>query len=179
MTYRSVPTTLKAFVLLKSFFIKTLFATPLRYDFMPLCDAPSISDFAYRRNSHPQIGDNIAFGDISRMKDQSLIERAADAGGSLEFIQKLPAGFDTSIESQNPTWSYMDNAAADGPLQKSLKDLQQELNVSGGQWQRLAISRTFMRALDNDNVRLMCYDEPSSALDPKAEFGMLFLAVSS
>lgn len=32
-----------------------------------------------------------------------------------------------------------------------------------------------MRALDNDNVRLMCYDEPSSALDPKAEFGMLLV----
>ena len=64
----------------------------------------------------------------------------------------------------------MGKAAVDGPLRAQVKALEEQVNVSGGQWQRLAVSRSFMRAAD-EKVRLMCYDEPSSALDPKAEFG--------
>jgi len=43
------------------------------------------------------------------------------------------------------------------------------LELSGGQWQRLALARLFMRA-ERECVRLVCTDEPSAALDPKAEF---------
>lgn len=70
----------------------------------------------------------------------------------------------------------------DGPLQTKIKQLEENVAVSGGQWQRLAIARSFMRVVhdkeeqaeEQDRVKLMCYDEPSSALDPKAEFGTSF-----
>ncbi|KAG8947100.1 hypothetical protein FRC00_009267 [Tulasnella sp. 408] len=42
---------------------------------------------------------------------------------------------------------------------------------SGGQTQRMALSRTFMRSMGN-GVKLLAYDEPSAALDPKAEFAL-------
>ena len=99
------------------------------------------------------------------------IRNAAEAGGALEFIEKLPVGFDTQIESTCAIDSSLSRVQENGPLQARVKSLEEQLDISGGQWQRLAISRSFMRVLDNDRVRLMCYDEPSSALDPKAEFG--------
>lgn len=105
------------------------------------------------------------------MDDTSRIREAAAASGALEFIDKLPNGFDTEIERKASEWSWLSHAKENGPLQTRIKALEEELNVSGGQWQRLAIARSFMRAQGNDAVRLMCYDEPSSALDPKAEFG--------
>jgi len=118
-----------------------------------------------------QIRDNIGFGDVDKLDDAGRIRNAAAAGGALEFIEKLPGGFDTQIEATSSIWSSLSRAKENGPLQTRVKSLEDTLNISGGQWQRLAISRSFMRASDNDRVRLMCYDEPSSALDPKAEFG--------
>lgn len=54
-----------------------------------------------------------------------------------------------------------------------MKTLDRKVEASGGQWQRMAIARSFMRTIADKEgkVKLMCYDEPSSALDPKAEFG--------
>ncbi|KIM29074.1 hypothetical protein M408DRAFT_127791 [Serendipita vermifera MAFF 305830] len=51
------------------------------------------------------------------------------------------------------------------------EEVEKVLELSGGQWQRLALARLFMRA-EMDSIRLVCTDEPSAALDPKAEFGM-------
>jgi ABC-type multidrug transport system fused ATPase/permease subunit len=50
------------------------------------------------------------------------------------------------------------------------EEVEKKLELSGGQWQRLALARMFMRA-ERDQVRLVCTDEPSAALDPRAEFG--------
>jgi len=50
------------------------------------------------------------------------------------------------------------------------EEVEKVLELSGGQWQRLALARLFMRA-ELDHIRLVCTDEPSAALDPKAEFG--------
>ena len=118
-----------------------------------------------------QVRDNIGFGNIDAVDDMKRIRNAAEAGGALEFIEKLSGGFDSKIEATYATWSSLSRAKEDGPLQTQVKSLEEKLEISGGQWQRLAISRSFMRVLNNDRVRLMCYDEPSSALDPKAEFG--------
>lgn len=102
------------------------------------------------------------------------IKKAAADGGALEFIEKQATGFDTEIEAPEAVWSSLSRAKPDGPLQKRIKALEETVKVSGGQWQRLAIARSFMRAQtgDGEKVKLLCYDEPSSALDPKAEFGM-------
>jgi ABC-type multidrug transport system fused ATPase/permease subunit len=50
------------------------------------------------------------------------------------------------------------------------EEVEKKIQLSGGQWQRLALARMFMRA-ERDQVRLVCTDEPSAALDPRAEFG--------
>lgn len=49
------------------------------------------------------------------------------------------------------------------------EEVEKKIELSGGQWQRLALARLFMRA-ERDQVRLVCSDEPSAALDPKAEY---------
>ncbi|CEL55404.1 ABC transporter B family member 25, mitochondrial OS=Arabidopsis thaliana GN=ABCB25 PE=1 SV=1 [Rhizoctonia solani AG-1 IB] len=49
-----------------------------------------------------------------------------------------------------------------------ISDLEKPTKLSGGEWQRLALSRNFMR--NSSSTRLLCYDEPSASLDPKAEY---------
>jgi ABC-type multidrug transport system fused ATPase/permease subunit len=60
------------------------------------------------------------------------------------------------------------------PKGSILKDIsegvEKKLQLSGGQWQRLALARLFMRA-EGDKIRMICADEPSAALDPRAEYG--------
>lgn len=55
-------------------------------------------------------------------------------------------------------------------LAEMSEEIEKGIELSGGQWQRLALARLFMRA-EGDRVRLICTDEPSAALDPRAEFG--------
>ncbi|RXZ82307.1 ABC transporter ATP-binding protein [Paenibacillaceae bacterium] len=78
--------------------------------------------------------------DISSQKES--IRQAARIGGADEFISDLSRGYDTHI----------------GHL------FQGGQGLSGGQWQRIAISRTMIR-----NPQLLILDEPTAALDPKAE----------
>ncbi|KAF8307960.1 P-loop containing nucleoside triphosphate hydrolase protein, partial [Clavulina sp. PMI_390] len=122
------------------------------------------------------IGGNIGYGDIDHFDDQERIRACAEAAGATSFIEKQPSGFDTEIFSQYSEWSELSKIKPDGPLQKKINELEQSVDLSGGQWQRLAIARTFMRMIgdangqDVPNTKLLCFDEPSSALDPKAEF---------
>ncbi|KAF9515917.1 hypothetical protein BS47DRAFT_1293213 [Hydnum rufescens UP504] len=116
------------------------------------------------------IRENIGLGSVDHVDDIDRIHRATKLGGAFDFINELPLGFETDIEARSDAWSSMHKAKEGGPLKTKLKELEGEFEISGGQWQRLAISRTLMRAMDNDDIRLLCFDEPSSALDPKAEF---------
>ena len=68
---------------------------------------------------------------------------AAELADALEFIEKLESGFDTEIGS------YAENGG----------------NLSGGQWQKIALARTFV----NQDARMVILDEPTAALDPYAE----------
>ncbi|KAF8323977.1 P-loop containing nucleoside triphosphate hydrolase protein [Clavulina sp. PMI_390] len=122
------------------------------------------------------IGRNIGFGDVEHISDTSRLRESAQSAGALSFIEAQSSGFDTQIEAPSNLWSSLSRAKVDGPLQKRVKEYEQEVAVSGGQWQRLAIARSFMRFKhENEDkranqVKLLVYDEPSSALDPKAEF---------
>lgn len=85
--------------------------------------------------------DNIRFGDLSNHPTQLEVVDAAKASGALEFINKLPDGFETVLGKR------FGNA---------------ELSV--GEWQRVALARAFIR-----DAALVILDEPTSAMDSWAE----------
>lgn len=87
-------------------------------------------------------GENIAAGDGARPIDPERVEAAARAAGADAFIERLPRGYDTTL-------SRLFRGGVD---------------VSGGQWQRIAIARAFYR-----DAPLVILDEPTSALDARAE----------
>ncbi|KAF8606626.1 P-loop containing nucleoside triphosphate hydrolase protein [Ceratobasidium sp. AG-I] len=114
------------------------------------------------------VGDNIRLGRPESENAVRDVEEAAKLGGAYDFIQKLPLKFDTNLEPDKAgykAWALGPNGRDDF---KSLFDAQKPIKLSGGEWQRLSLSRTFMK--NSDQVRLLCYDEPSASLDPKAEF---------
>ncbi len=88
--------------------------------------------------------DNIALGNVLQ-KDQTKIREAAEAMGLGQTIAGLPRGMETSLG----------------------KIKEQGVDLSGGQWQRLAIAR----ALYNP-AAVQILDEPTAALDPVAESGI-------
>lgn len=90
------------------------------------------------------VGENIGMGDVNRIEDQELQELAAEKGMALPFIEKLPEQFGTQL----------------GKWFKSGQEL------SGGQWQKIALARAFMRS----NADILVLDEPTSAIDAQAEF---------
>jgi ATP-binding cassette subfamily B protein len=100
------------------------------------------------------VGDNIGIGSIDSLKDPLALSTAADVGGSLEFITNFPEAFETVMYDK-----YYRNPRASN--RKTHTDL------SGGQWQRLALSRAFMRL---ESADLLLLDEPSASLDPEAEY---------
>ncbi|KIY65074.1 P-loop containing nucleoside triphosphate hydrolase protein [Cylindrobasidium torrendii FP15055 ss-10] len=117
------------------------------------------------------IGDNIGLGDPEHWNDMARIEEAARLGGADEVVARLPDGFDTYLDSSaHDTYCYMP-AETLSRLRKAggLKSTESS-NLSGGQIQRIALSRTFMRSLSPEKpVGLLLFDEPSASLDPVAE----------
>ena len=89
------------------------------------------------------VGDNIRFGDIGREKDPEDLKNAAKSANAHEFIEELSDGYDT-------------------PLTRAFEKNGTEL--SGGQWQKIAIARAFYGMKD-----ILILDEPTAALDPMAE----------
>ncbi|MEU6024270.1 ATP-binding cassette domain-containing protein [Micromonospora sp. NPDC047134] len=92
---------------------------------------------------------NIAIGDITTVPEQARIETAAARAVAHDMITDLPYGYET----------LLDRTFAGGQ------------DLSGGQWQRITAARGFLRDAD-----LLIMDEPSSALDPRAE-DALFQAI--
>jgi ATP-binding cassette subfamily B protein len=89
--------------------------------------------------------DNIAFGAIERPVRAENVRAAAAKSGMTEAIDALPRGFDTVLARK-----YDDGA-----------------DLSGGQWQRIAIARA-LYAVDA-GARVLVLDEPTAALDPRSE----------
>lgn len=92
---------------------------------------------------------NIAIGDLTTTPRPDRIEAAADRAVAHNMIKELPHGYET----------LLDRTFAGGQ------------DLSGGQWQRITAARGFLRDAD-----LLIMDEPSSALDPRAE-DALFQAI--
>jgi len=86
--------------------------------------------------------ENIAVGRIERLGDRDAVEAAAADAGAAQVIEGLPRGYDTILSK----------------LFAGGRDL------SVGQWQRIALARAFFR-----DAPFIIMDEPSAALDPRAE----------
>jgi ATP-binding cassette subfamily B protein len=87
--------------------------------------------------------ENVALGDVDFMSDDGRIHRAAADAGALATIHGLPGGLETPLGR----WFH------DG------------IELSGGQWQTLALARIFMR----ESLDILILDEPTAAFDPEAE----------
>ncbi|KAF8302588.1 P-loop containing nucleoside triphosphate hydrolase protein [Clavulina sp. PMI_390] len=128
------------------------------------------------RPYHTTLGENIGYGDVDQLDNHERIHKCAEVAGALPFIEKEPLGFRADIFTRRPEWSELGMIKRNGPLQQRINELERSVELSGGQWQRLAIARTYMRIMrdvnngDAADTKLLCFDEPSSALDPKAEF---------
>ncbi|NJR51744.1 MAG: ABC transporter ATP-binding protein [Leptolyngbyaceae cyanobacterium CSU_1_3] len=89
------------------------------------------------------VGENVGVGDVAHLEDRDRWVQAANKGNALSFIEEMPEGFQTRL----------------GRWFKSGREL------SGGQWQKIALSRAFMRT----SADLLVLDEPTSAMDAESE----------
>jgi ATP-binding cassette subfamily B protein len=92
---------------------------------------------------HLTAADNIAVGRIDARDDRERIAKAAERSLADEVIAKLPEGYDQVIGKRFKTG----------------------IDLSGGEWQKIAIARAYMR-----DAQVLILDEPTAALDARAEF---------
>ncbi|KAF7369845.1 P-loop containing nucleoside triphosphate hydrolase protein [Mycena sanguinolenta] len=115
------------------------------------------------------LAENIGLGYAEHVKDTEMIMEAAKDGGAAELLEKFKDGAETTLEPMTTAFGYQ----LDDDKHKALKDvltkLEKTTEVSGGEKQRLVAARTFMR-FKTKKIKLLCVDEPSSALDPRGEF---------
>jgi ATP-binding cassette, subfamily B, bacterial len=87
--------------------------------------------------------DNIAVGKISQRGHRTAIEQAAQRSQADELIDRLPRGYHQMVG----------------------KRFRGGVDLSGGEWQKLAIARAYMR-----DAEVLVLDEPTAALDARAEY---------
>ena len=88
----------------------------------------------------------VGVGDVPRLDDAPAVATAVDRAGAEDVVGRLASGLDTQL---GPTWP-------------------EGVEVSFGQWQKLALARGFMR----DDPLLLVLDEPTAALDAETEHAL-------
>jgi ATP-binding cassette subfamily B protein len=91
-------------------------------------------------------GHTVGLGDLPRLDDEPAVVTAVDRAGAADVIARLASGLDTQL---GPTWPC-------------------GVELSFGQWQKLALARGFMR----DRPLLLVLDEPTAALDAETEHAL-------
>ena len=89
---------------------------------------------------------SVGVGDLPRLDDEPAVRSAVDRAGADDVVAKLGAGLDTQLGA---TWPA-------------------GVELSFGQWQKLALARGFMR----DEPLLLVLDEPTAALDAETEHAL-------
>ena len=89
---------------------------------------------------------SVGVGDLPRAQDRAAVGGAVERAGAADVVERLPAGLDTQL---GPAWP-------DG------------VEVSFGQWQKVALARGFMR----DDPLVLVLDEPTAALDAETEHAL-------
>ena len=87
--------------------------------------------------------ENIGVGRIRDIEDRALIEDAAEKSGAAPVIARLPSGYETTLGR----W------------------FDEGVQLSGGEWQKVALARAFMR-----DAEVLILDEPTASLDARAEY---------
>src|SRR5262249_16960975 len=87
--------------------------------------------------------ENVGVGSVEHLDDVPRISRAVERGGAEDLVGALPDGLDTALG----------------------KWFQKGTELSGGQWQKIALARAFMR----EEADILVLDEPTAALDAEAE----------
>jgi ATP-binding cassette subfamily B protein len=82
-------------------------------------------------------------GSVEHLEDDGRIERAVDRGGARSLVQRLTRGLATQLGR----W------------------FEGGVDLSGGEWQKVALSRAFMR----EEADILVLDEPTASLDAEAE----------
>jgi len=90
--------------------------------------------------------ENIGLGSVAEITDREAIVSASKHAGSDDLIAALPDGYDTALG----------------------KWFDAGVNLSGGEWQKVALARAFMR----EDAKILLLDEPTSALDAQAEYDL-------
>lgn len=90
-----------------------------------------------------RVRENVGLGSVQHLEDLGRIERAVERGGAKELVAGLPGGL------EQPLGNWFEKGS----------------ELSGGQWQKLALARAFMR----EEASILILDEPTAALDAKAE----------
>jgi ATP-binding cassette subfamily B protein len=88
----------------------------------------------------------VGLGDLPHLDDEAAVEAAVDRAGATDVVSRLPSGLETQLGA---TWPG-------------------GVEISFGQWQKLALARGFMR----DRPLLLVLDEPTSALDAETEHAL-------
>jgi ATP-binding cassette subfamily B protein len=89
---------------------------------------------------------SVGVGDVARIDDEAAVDRAVERAGAGDVVERLPGGLASQL---GPTWP-------------------EGVEVSFGQWQKLALARGFMR----DDALLLVLDEPTAALDAETEHAL-------